>query len=208
MEWPTTTLLAAENKTGYFAVYHYPGKFKPYPAKLKRGGKTVHLGYFATAEEAALCVARSPEGQPAAQRAAAAPPPLTSEEARQQAQAEGLTLRAADNKTGYFGVSHQPGKSKPYQVQLKHGGKRVHLGTFATAEEAALCVARSPEGQAAAERVASAAQPLKKEEEGKGTFVNEEGVVPPMPPDAYVKVEVVVKEEERSGSRAKRRRTK
>ena len=29
---------------------------------------------------------------------------LTSEEALQQAQAEGLTLVVADNKTGYFGV--------------------------------------------------------------------------------------------------------
>ena len=36
-----------------------------------RGGKTVHLSYFATAEEAALCIARSPEGRAAAQRAAA-----------------------------------------------------------------------------------------------------------------------------------------
>ena len=33
-------------------------------------------------------------------------------------------------------------------------------------------------------------------EEGKGSFVNEEGAVLPMPPDAFVKVEVVVKEEE------------
>ena len=45
------------------------------------------------------------------------------------------------------------------------------------------------------------------EEECKGSFVKEEGVVPPMPPDAYVKVEIVVKEEEGSGSRPKRRRT-
>ena len=39
-------------------------------------------------------------------------------------------------------------------------------------------------------------------------FVKEEGVVPPMPPDAVVKREhaVVVKEEERSDGRAKRRR--
>ena len=29
-----------------------------------------------------------------------------------------------------------------------------------------------------------------------GTFVKKERVVPPMPPDAFVKVEVVVKEEE------------
>ena len=53
---------------------------------MRRGGKEVSLGYFATAEEAALCVARSPEGQAAAKKAAA--PPLTSEEARQQADAE------------------------------------------------------------------------------------------------------------------------
>ena len=40
----------------------------------------VSLGHFATAEEAALCIARSPEGQAAAKKVAA-PPPLTSEEA-------------------------------------------------------------------------------------------------------------------------------
>ena len=74
--------------------------------------------------------------------------PLTSEEARQQAQAEGLTLRAvADNKAGYFGVSlNNPDCPKPYQAHVRRGGKLVHLGYFATAEEAALSVARSPEG--------------------------------------------------------------
>ena len=42
-----------------------------------------------------------------------------------------------------------------------------------------------------------------------GAFVKEEGVVPPMPPDAIVKREQeVVKEEERSHGRAKRRRSK
>ena len=39
---------------------------------MRRGGKDVSLGSFVTAEEAALCVARSPEGQAAAQKAAAA----------------------------------------------------------------------------------------------------------------------------------------
>ena len=38
---------------------------------MTRGGKLVSLGFFATAEEAALHVARSPEGQAAARRAAA-----------------------------------------------------------------------------------------------------------------------------------------
>ena len=144
---------------------------------------------------------------------------------RSQAEAEGLTLLKADNKTGYFGVhlSH-PGKPKPYKAQVKRSGKDVHLGTFATAEEAALCVARSPEGRAAAKRAA----PQVSEEEGKGTVppmppgafvkeedvpaaavVKEEGAVPPMPPDAFVvKTEAVVKEEERSGRRPKRQRRK
>ena len=51
------------------------------------------LGNFATVEEAALCVARSPEGQAVAAARAAAAPPLTSEEALQQAR--GATIRAA-----------------------------------------------------------------------------------------------------------------
>ena len=90
--------------------------------------------------------------------------PLTSEEARQQAQAEGLMLRVAENKTGYFGVHlGEPGRAKPFAAQVRRSGTQVGLGYFATAEEAALCVARSPEGQAAAER-AAAAPPLTSEE--------------------------------------------
>ena len=90
-----------------------------------------------------------------------------------------------------------PGYPKPYQARVRRGGKVVGLGSFATAEEAALCVARSPEGRAAAERAAP-------------QLSEEEGVVPPMPPDAIVKREhtVVVKEEERSDGPAKRRRSK
>ena len=66
-----------------------------------------------------------------------------------RAEAEGLTLLRAENSTGYFGVCLvKPGTSKPYQAQVMRGGKKVHLGCFATAEEAALCIARSPEGQA------------------------------------------------------------
>ena len=83
-------------------------------------------------------------------------------EALQQAQAEGLTLLRqrvlADDTTGYFGVSlNQPGNQpKPYQARVQRGGKRLRLGHFATAEEAALCVARSPERQAAAKKAAAA----------------------------------------------------
>ena len=59
----------------------------------------------------------------AAERAAAAAP-LTSEEARQQAQAERLTLRVANNKVGYFDVTLCPRLPKPYQAQVRRGGSR------------------------------------------------------------------------------------
>ena len=128
-------------------------------------------------------------------------------------------------------ATKQPG---PVQA-LPGAGKMLHLGNFATAKEAALCIARSQraEGRATAERAASAPQPRRSEEEDQGSapatqsrpvlkqegavppmppgaFVKEEGVVPPMPPDAIVKREhaVVVKEEERSDDRGKRRRSK
>jgi hypothetical protein len=124
----------------------------------------VPLGYFATAEEAALCVARSPEGQAEAAKQAAAAPPLTSEVARQQAQAEKLTLLVADTKSGYFGVRlDKPGQPRPYQAHVWRGGKKVPLSYFATAEEAALCVARSPEGRAKATKRAAAAATLTSE---------------------------------------------
>ena len=158
----------------------------------------VHLGSFATAEEAALCVTRSPEGQAAGERAAAA---LAGEEVRQQGGAEGLTLRVAANKTGYFGVRlAKPGQPKPYMAQVSRGGKQVHLGSFATAEEAALCIARSPEGQMAAEREASAPPPRMSEEESQGNppsvpsraVLKEASTVPPMPRGAFIKEEEVV----------------
>ena len=88
--------------------------------------------------------AAAPEGQCAAAKKPAVAAPLTSEEAVQQAQAEGLVLPVGKSGTGYFGVTvNKPGRPKPYQVQVRRGGKRVWLGCFATAEEAALCVARS-----------------------------------------------------------------
>ena len=111
---------------------------------------------------------------------------------RSQAEAEGLTLLTADNKAGYFGVSHnrQGSRFKPYEARVRRGGKQVGLGYFATAEEAALFVARSPEGQEAARKAAAS-------EDGNapgmppGATLKEEGAVPPMPPGAFVKEEQV-----------------
>ena len=125
-----------------------------------------------------------------------APPPsvpLTREQALQQAQAEGLTLRTADTESGYASVCVQPGRPNPYKAQVTRSGTGVYLGNFATAEEAALSVARSPEDQAATEPGATA-PPTASSEQGKSKApvkpsVKEEGNVPPMPLDAVVKEE-------------------
>ena len=110
-------------------------------------------------------------------------------------EAQVVALLVADNTTGYFGVRlNHPGMIKPYQARVKRGGKDVHLGGFATAEEAALCVARSPEGRAAAGRAASPAVPLLSEEEeapNMPAVLKQEGAVPPMPLGAFVKEEEV-----------------
>jgi len=145
-----TLLRYPDNSTGFRCVSFRSGMIKPYQANVYRGGKKTGLGSFATAEEAALCYARSPEGQ----AAAAAPPALTAEAAVRQAEAEGLTLLPSESSsTGYRGVVFKSGgacKRKPYEAQVRRGGTTCKLGYFATAEEAALCYARTPEAQAAA----------------------------------------------------------
>ena len=130
---------------------------------------------------------------------------------QQSMSSEGLTLVVAENTAGYFGVHlTKPGQPKPYQAKVWHDDKQVYLGSFATAEEAALCVARSPVGQVAAGRAASAERQGTLPAVPSGASLKEEGAVPPMPPDAFIKVEVVVthyvKEEEGSDSRPKRQR--
>ena len=143
---------------------------RPFVAHVSRDGKQVYLGTFATAEEAALAVARM-GGAAKRRRCQTGPIPSTVEEAEaqarwaeEQAEAEGLMLQRANNQTGFAGVTvNSKSKMRPFQAQVKRDGKAVYLGAFATAEEAALCIARSPEGQAAAERPA-AAPPLTSEE--------------------------------------------
>ena len=95
----------------------------------------VFLGTF-PAEKRTLLVARNTAGYfvslPKPGQPSLGPKPyraqVTSEEARQQAQAEGLTLGVADNASGYYGVIHRPGRSKPFDAQMRHCGtlRRPH----------------------------------------------------------------------------------
>ena len=158
------TLLKSESSnTGYRNVsFSKIARSNPYWSQVRRGSKSVNLGYFATPEEAALKYARSPEGQAAA-AAPPKPPPLTAEEALRQAEAEGLTLlKSESSNTGYRGVFHRSETTaSPYVAKVGRAGTNtlVYLGVFATAEEAALVVARSPEGQAAAAAAAAPPEP-------------------------------------------------
>jgi len=138
------TLELADTSGGYKGVYYRSDvKSKPYEAQIKQGGKMKSLGTFATAEEAALVYARADRQR----KLAAGKPPDPEElkaEALRRANAEGLTLESAETTGGYKGVQYRNDlKSKPYQAQISQGGKMKSLGTFATAEEAALAFARA-----------------------------------------------------------------
>ena len=94
------TLVRSDSRTGYRGVKFSGSGLNHYQARVRRGGKQVSIGLFATAEEAALCYARTPEGRAAAP-APSKPPPMTAEEALRQAEAEGLTLlRQESNSSG------------------------------------------------------------------------------------------------------------
>jgi len=141
---------SSSNATGYKGVYRNDGQ---YVARIRERGKPKHLGTFATAEEAALCYARPAGAERAAREAAEAksegPQPLTVEEAREAAEAEGLVLlTSSSNATGYKGVYRDRDKYKP---SISENGKVEYLGTFATAEEAALAYARHVGNKRAAE---------------------------------------------------------
>ena len=68
------------------------------------------------------------------------------EAALRQAEVEGLTLQRGGGKAGYRSV--QLTRSSRFQAVVWRGSKKRQLGTFDTAEEAALAYARTPEAQA------------------------------------------------------------
>ena len=135
---------------------------------------------FSSAAEASLAVARH-LGPVGCALACAPPPspevPMTEAEMRRLAEKEGLTLvLAPGTATGYKGVTVLHGTkplagcSKPYAAKVRLGGVQKNLGTFTSAAEAALTVARrlGPAGSASA--AAAPQAPLKvpkKEREAK-----------------------------------------
>ena len=145
------------NETRFKGVYVNHGG---YLARICEDGKISNLGTFTTAKEAALCYARHVGAERAAAEAAeariAAQRPLTADEARAAAAAKGLELVPSFiNETGFKGVFLNHGG---YQARNYEDGKKRSLGTFATAEEAALCYAGAERAAAEATEARIAAQ--------------------------------------------------
>lgn len=171
-------LQRSNNATGYKGVSFNPTRIeRPFCLQFYVSGKQKTLGYFATAEEAALEYARHPEVVAKSEAAAAATltavskntkatsarvgsarPSMTAAEALELADSEGLTLLRSNNTTGYKGVSFNPTRfSRPYCLQAQISRGQTTLGYFASAEEAALFYARHPEVRAKKEAAAAAA---------------------------------------------------
>ena len=145
-------------KTGYKGVYPSADTQRPYVAQLRREGRNVVLGKYATAAEAALAYARA-IGPAEVSAAAAALPgrPLSAREVAAAARAEGLSLkRSATVASGYAGVSIGSGERiRPYNVVVRG---EIH-GCYESAEEAALVYARATRPVRAVRPTGVAARP-------------------------------------------------
>jgi len=158
-----TLIRAPGTRSGFKGVSYDDSKPKrhQYSVAISRNGCLVHIGRFLTAEEAALEYARAIGPEEAAKAAKLAEVPVatgtifhpgyvppsvqTAEEVLRQAEAEGLTLfKNTNSVTGFKGVCKQKKncKQRPYVARLMKPVKK-HLGTFPTAEQAALCYAQA-----------------------------------------------------------------
>ena len=93
---------------------------------------------------------------------------MNAAEAHAAAAAEGLVLVPAENPTGFKGVYlNNRSARNPFKAQSWHGGRTKTLGTFATAEEAALAVARFREVVAVVDGVVVRLESTAAEEEAR-----------------------------------------
>ncbi|EOD22567.1 hypothetical protein EMIHUDRAFT_116662 [Emiliania huxleyi CCMP1516] len=159
-----TLTASSSSNSGYKGVAFCPKEKGPkkYKLSVRAGGRTLN-GWFATAEQAALFYARREAGRDTSDLTAPPPPPpppapssAAGAEAVRQAEREGLTLATSSSSSGYRGVYYRPKQrgSKKYKLEVTAGGKKVHLGLFATAEEAALFYARWEAGRDTSDLIA------------------------------------------------------
>ena len=175
------TLVPSANRTGFRGVYREGGRFQ---AQIRQGGQTHHLGSFGSAEAAALAYARAASGNAAAAAAMEeVAVELTAAEAVATASEEGLTLVPGASKTGYRGVTRSRGR---FHAKIFQGGRRHYLGSFGTAEAAALAYARrigaAASGEAAAAEEEESEEGEAEEVEVEEAEAEEEASPPASPP--------------------------
>ena len=153
-----TLVRSSANKSGFTWVT--PNSRTRWKAQLTCGGsggkpswKDAYLGSFGSAAEAALAVARElgPQGSAAAAAAAGAAPSMSLGEVEAAVAAEGLMLaRSSRNDSGFKGVLIKENRWEARQTSRRGPGS--YLGSFGSAAEAALAVARKlgPQGSAEA----------------------------------------------------------
>ena len=147
--------LKAQSSTRYRGI-SFISELKSFKATA---GK-VHLGYFATAVEAAVCYARHVQQtqlEAMEEEENDEVEECTANDAVAQARAEGLQLEQSTSASGYKGVKVASKNSSRYEARVQGVDGRVHLGSFTTAEEAALAVARA---EARTQAPAEAEEPL------------------------------------------------
>jgi len=132
-----TLVRSSKNATGFFNVRRNGRLFEA------RVSSKDSLGYFETAEEAALRYARHLGPEASAEKAgppAALPAPvMTSRDVRRAADAEGLTLVRANNVSGFLNVRRN---GRLFEARVRERGVQKTLGWFESADEAALAYAR------------------------------------------------------------------
>ena len=139
-----TLVRSITNKTGFKNLQFYTGDPPhPYQLKIREEGHTSHIGSYTVPEEGALEYARIIGPAASAREAAEANPAMTRDEALEAVEREGWILLRARNSTGFkYVVHHKNYGPRPFGLRITQDGHLLHLGTFATAEEAALQYAR------------------------------------------------------------------
>ena len=141
VEQVLTLVRAPGTLSGFKGVTKHVGskvrKSRPFEVQVWKNGRTTRLGYFAKAEEAALCYARHIGADAAAK--AQQTESKSERKVQEQALAEGLVLRTKPGTaTGFVGVRASNNKRQPLEGQVSEGGKTRRLGYFETAVQAAL----------------------------------------------------------------------